>query len=275
MPAAFLALKKLIGAGMVLTAARHNLREIQVELGGDGHIDTTRSHLNLLLAGPAGAIAVSASAEAAMRDAGIFKPRRDAVRAVEIVVALPIGIAIEPKEFFINALQWVRVFYPVPVLSAVVHLDESAPHLHVLLLPLVGGRMKGSDLVGNAKQLRSAQSSFYDKVARQYGLARPVSEKRLNGAARNKVAKQIVRCLKSFPHRLESPDVRTALVEAIASNPARLAAALGLRVLLDDADLPEFSPVNTQILGKTDANPNPIGFQAPRTSGAGPNPISV
>src|SRR5207245_6185490 len=57
-----------------------------------------------------------------------------------------------------DSLAWIEVYFAVPVLSAVVHVDEAAPHMHVLLLPLLNGRMQGSDLVGSRSRLRAMQS---------------------------------------------------------------------------------------------------------------------
>ncbi len=84
MSAHFLKLGKLTkGAGHVHSAARHNLREIQAELGAREHIDAGRSALNVVLAGEASAAGVSKYAKQLMADAGVIKLRKDCVRAVE------------------------------------------------------------------------------------------------------------------------------------------------------------------------------------------------
>lgn len=268
MSAAYLATKKLTGAAIVLTAARHNLREIQAELGADGYIDPARSCCNLRLVGPDTAAAVADLASNAMQDAGVAKLRKDAVRAVEVVISLPEGFAVDVPAFFADALAWVRDFYAVPVLSAVVHLDEAAPHLHVLLLPLRDGRMVGSDLVGDRTRLQAMQCGFYDVVARKYGLAKPRAEKRLSRAMRDNAARLALDCLQGHPERLQWPSVRMALVQCIAANPAQIIAALGL-------EMPT-GKTRTKITGKDAVTrlmikpckpePKPIGFRKQRQS---------
>lgn len=228
MSAAYMAAKKLTGVAIVQTAARHNLREIQAELGADSHIDPAKSCRNLRLAGPATAVVVAELANNAMQDAGVVKLRKDAVRAVEVVVSLRSGTRVNIEGFFADSLEWVRGFFDVPVLSAVVHLDEAAPHLHVLLLPLKDGRMVGSDLVGHRTRLRSMQSSFFDAVASKYGLTRPKAEKCLSRTVRDKAGRMVLDCLQSNPECLQLPDVRMALAQAIAANPEPMIAALGL-----------------------------------------------
>ena len=264
MSAAYVSLKKLTGAAIVKTAARHNLREIQAELGARSHINPAQSCQNMRLAGPETAAEVADLADNAMLDAGIKKLRKDAVRAVELVVSLPTGSPSEKvKEFFADALEWVRDFFDVPVLSAVVHLDEEAPHMHALLLPLANGRMGGSDLVGNRGRLQAMQAGFFESVACRYGLSRPRSAKRLSHATRGEAATVALACLQLHPERLQMPSVRTALHEAIASHPEPILTALGLEMPTGRAK-PQKSFVQIMTKAcKPELRPNPIGFDAP------------
>ena len=55
----------------LLTAARHNLREIQAEMGSVGRIDPGRSATNAILAGPADAAQVQAKAASLLAAAGL------------------------------------------------------------------------------------------------------------------------------------------------------------------------------------------------------------
>jgi hypothetical protein len=218
MTAAYLALGKLTGPGKVQVAARHNLREIQAELGADSHIDAARSHLNLVLAGPDQAAGVGALAERLMGEAGVPKLRKDAVRAIELVISLPPDTGIDTTEFFRCALEWVRHFFGVPVLSAVVHYDEQAPHAHVIVLPLMNGRMVGSDLMGGPSRLRTIQADFHSRVSSRYGLSRPSQPKRLSAALREAATQTAIDRLLADPECLRKPAVRTALTRMVATN---------------------------------------------------------
>jgi Plasmid recombination enzyme len=59
------------------------------------------------------------------------------------------------------------------VLSADVHLDEPAPHMHVLLLPLCDGHMQGSAVVGGPSKLRATHAGFQADIGAKHGLAMP------------------------------------------------------------------------------------------------------
>ena len=57
------------------------------------------------------------------------------------------------------------------VVSAVVHLDESTPHLHFNLMPVTGGRLCAKELFDRTA-LRELQTDFYEVVGKKYGLKR-------------------------------------------------------------------------------------------------------
>ena len=88
------------------------------------------------------------------------------------------------KEFFerITAEQQTRFFVDCSeffsdrygkenVVSAVVHLDESTPHLHFNLMPVIGGRLCAKELFDRTA-LRDLQTDFYEAVGKKYGLER-------------------------------------------------------------------------------------------------------
>jgi len=226
MPAAFLNTLKLTGPGKVLAAARHNLREIAAELGADSHIDSSRTQFNRVLAGPESAAEVAALADAATP----ARLRKDAVRAVEVVISLPGEHGVYDLErFFHDSLVWVLRFFGVRMLSAVLHVDEEFPHAHFLLLPLVDGRMIGSELVGNRNRLREMQADFYRNVSSQHGLTKPSTAGRMpSKQLRDGAAKMLYEAIVANPSVLLRPDVRMQLCECVARNPAPLAEVLGM-----------------------------------------------
>lgn len=225
---AYLALKKLKGRDAILRACRHNLREIQAELGADSHIDASRTHLNQRIAGPASAQQVAALASDMLQGEGLDALRRDAVQGIEVVISLPVGALLDHAPFFQHALGWLQQQFAAPVLSAVQHQDEAAPHLHIIVLPLVSGKMCGSKLVGNKVRLTALQQDFYLQVAAAYGLARPVSKKRLPARQRQRLAGDIIASLSANPQQLADASVRQMLHGLLVDDPAPLATALGL-----------------------------------------------
>ncbi len=83
------------------------------------------------------------------------------------------GISLETqKRFFSDCTEFFAERYGKEnVVSAVVHLDESTPHLHFNLMPVTGGRLCAKELFDRAA-LRELQTDFYEIVGKKYGLKR-------------------------------------------------------------------------------------------------------
>lgn len=76
------------------------------------------------------------------------------------------------KQFFSDCTEFFAERYGKEnIVSAVVHLDESTPHLHFNLLPVTGGRLCAKELFDRAA-LRELQTNFYEIVGKKYGLKR-------------------------------------------------------------------------------------------------------
>ena len=78
----------------------------------------------------------------------------------------------QQKQFFADCAEFFSERYGKEnVISAVVHLDESTPHLHFNLMPVTGGRLCAKELFDRAA-LRKLQTNFYEVVGKKYGLKR-------------------------------------------------------------------------------------------------------
>ena len=76
------------------------------------------------------------------------------------------------KQFFDDCTEFFAERYGKEnVVSAVVHLDESTPHLHFNLMPVADGRLCAKELFDRAA-LRELQTNFYEVVGKKYGLKR-------------------------------------------------------------------------------------------------------
>ena len=227
---AFLRVKKLKGGSIVLAAARHNLREIQAELGAGGNLDPKRMHMNVVMHGPGDAADVAALAKARMQAAGVGKLRKDAVQAIELVFSLPPGHVVDTCHYFADCLAWAGARFGADnILSAVAHHDEAAPHMHVLLLPLVGNKMAGSELVGNRRTLADMQAAFHSVVAAHHGLRK--APKRLAGPSKDAAAHLVLQHLRVT----SDADLRSAawptIRDAIERDPAPFMESLGLHLV--------------------------------------------
>lgn len=76
------------------------------------------------------------------------------------------------KQFFDDCTEFFAERYGKEnVVSSVVHLDESTPHLHFNLMPVTGGRLCAKELF-DRKALHDLQTDFYEAVGKKYGLER-------------------------------------------------------------------------------------------------------
>ena len=57
------------------------------------------------------------------------------------------------------------------IISAVVHLDETTPHMHLNLMPVLDGRLCAKQLF-DRKELRSIQTDLHNDVGKHWGLER-------------------------------------------------------------------------------------------------------
>ena len=80
----------------------------------------------------------------------------------------------ECNQYFRDCLQFHQRKFG-HIVSAVVHYDETTPHLHILSVPLThDGRLSAREIVGNRANLSRMQTEFFEQVGRGYGLERGV-----------------------------------------------------------------------------------------------------
>lgn len=77
-------------------------------------------------------------------------------------------------DFFKDCLQFHQKHFG-HIISAVIHYDETTPHLHVVSVPLTkDGRLSARDVIGNKSKMSKTQDSFFEQVGRGYGLERGI-----------------------------------------------------------------------------------------------------
>jgi hypothetical protein len=211
----------------LLAAFRHNLREIQKELGADSHIDSKKSSNNILLRGGQTSNSCFDTYKSLLKTAGITTLRKDAVLCVEYLFALSANTSISIDDYFEESVQWLENYTGCRVLSAVIHLDENAPHMHVLLMPLRDGRMQGSKLAGNRQTIHALKRDHFEKVAKNFGLQQSIS---LSNQDKNQVAALAYGIILQSPDLLKNPDVKHALLRVIANDPVMLQQSLCIEI---------------------------------------------
>lgn len=107
------------------------------------------------------------------------KPRSNSVLALDtIYTASPDFFQGKTNQqnddFFKDCLQFHQEHFG-HIISAVVHYDETTPHLHVISVPLTkDGRLSARDVIGNKAKMSKTQDAFFEQVGRGYGLERGI-----------------------------------------------------------------------------------------------------
>ena len=149
----------------------HNERTKE-QYASNPNIDTDRSRYNLHLVQPQGRYREEADR---MITAAHYRVRKDSVRVVEaLVTASPEFFKDknhrEIRAYFAYALKFLEGRQrPDTFLSAVVHMDEKTPHLHLCFVPLTAdGRLSAKEIIGNRKNLVKWQDEFWQHMVKQY-----------------------------------------------------------------------------------------------------------
>ena len=135
-------------------------------------VDTSRSRLNFHLVTPQRKY--RAEAEKQIAEAGC-RTRSDSVRVVEaLITASPEFFKgkkpAEVKAYFTYAMEFIEKHQnPNTIISAVVHMDEKTPHMHLCFVPLTeDGRLSAKDIIGNKKKLTWWQDEFWKHMVKRY-----------------------------------------------------------------------------------------------------------
>ena len=135
-------------------------------------VDTSRSRLNFHLVTPQRKY--RAEAEKQIAEAGC-RTRSDSVRVVEaLITASPEFFKgkkpTEVKAYFTHAMEFIQKHQnPNTIISAVVHMDEKTPHMHLCFVPLTeDGRLSAKEIIGNKKKLTWWQDEFWKHMVKKY-----------------------------------------------------------------------------------------------------------
>ena len=149
----------------------HNERTKE-QYASNPDIDTSRSRYNLHLVQPQGRYRAETDR---MITAAHCRVRKDSVRVVEaLVTASPEFFKDktnrEIKAYFEHALEFLKGKQNTQTfLSAVVHMDEKTPHLHLCFVSLTAdGRLRAKEIIGNRKNLVKWQDEFWQHMVKQY-----------------------------------------------------------------------------------------------------------
>ena len=135
-------------------------------------VDTARSKQNFHLVTPERKY--RAEAERQIAQAGC-RTRSDSVRVVEVLFTASHDFFKgkskgEIRAFFEECMAFLAQRQaPATYLSAVVHMDEKTPHMHLSFVPLTAdGRLSAKEIVGNRQKLTQWQDAFWEQMVKKY-----------------------------------------------------------------------------------------------------------
>ena len=109
-----------------------------------------------------------------IRESGC-RVRKDSVTAVEVLITASPEFfdgkkPREVKEFFDHALEFMKKKQNAATyISAVIHVDEKTPHMHLIFVPLTqDNRLSAKTIIGNRKKLIQWQDEFHAHMVKKY-----------------------------------------------------------------------------------------------------------
>lgn len=175
--------EKIKGVGGMSATLRHCTRERETP-----NANPARSNLNTL-----------ESSVSTVRDGGISdrvmgvlrekvdqvskegrKVRGDSVLGIEYLVTYSPEAKVDHAAYFKKAAEWITKYHGGDdrVLLKAVHMDESTPHLHMVVMPIVkkekGLTFCAKDFMDGGKKLAMLQTNFAKEVGKPFGLERGV-----------------------------------------------------------------------------------------------------
>ena len=149
----------------------HNERNKE-KYASNPDIDPSRTHLNFHLITPW--TKYRTEAEKQIAEAGC-RTRTDSVRVVEaLFTASPEFFKgkrqSEIREYFTEALKFMEEHQSKDtMISAVVHMDERTPHMHLCFVPLTEDkRLCAKEILGNKKKLTWWQDEYWKHMVEKY-----------------------------------------------------------------------------------------------------------
>ena len=224
MPYAIMRFEKRKGGPASAIEKHHERKKEQYTSNPD--VDTDRSPLNYHLIQPQHKYyaEIQSRIERAQQENPKCKVRKDSVKFIDtIVTATPEYLEhLSPEQvrrYFERALDFLKAEVgETNIFSAVVHMDERNPHMHLCFVPLTkDNRLSAKEVIGGRDKLVEWQDKFHDHMAAEF----PELERGQSAAVTRR--KHIPTWLYKQSHRLtnEMMQIRTELEQTNPLNAKR------------------------------------------------------
>ena len=135
-------------------------------------IDTSKSHNNIHLIVPQ--MKYKAEVDKRIKESGC-RVRKDSTRFVDTLITASPEFFKDMThekmvEYFKRAVDFMKLkIRPDMIFSAVIHLDEKTPHLHLCFVPLTrDNRLTAKEILGNRAKLSKWQDEFHEFMVKFY-----------------------------------------------------------------------------------------------------------
>jgi len=136
------------------------------------------------------------------------KMRKDAVQGVELLLTASLEFFnsidgdrarlsqnLRFRDWVTTSYNWLKSQFGENLIDVAVHLDETTPHIHAVVVPLQkDGRLCGKDFLSR-RRLIDFQSSYASSMVK-FGLERGVRRERSDPAKRNTTIKEFYRAVR-------------------------------------------------------------------------------
>ena len=102
------------------------------------------------------------------------KTRKDSIKLVETLITASPGFMSklseeEKREYFERATEFMKSEIGEDrIISAVVHMDEKTPHMHLVFCPInKEGKLSAKSILGNQKSLSEWQTRYYAQITKR------------------------------------------------------------------------------------------------------------
>ena len=153
-------------AGAVAACERHNERKKE-KYASNPDIELDRTADNYHIVKPKN-FTYNKACKQLIKERGC-KERKNSIRMVEtLITASPeflAGLSLqEQREYFTRAVNFMAdKIGSRNIISAVVHMDERTPHMHLSFCPITeDGRLSAKEILGNQKKLSQWQTDFHE-----------------------------------------------------------------------------------------------------------------
>ena len=156
------------GASKALSAHHERTKEVYAS---NPDIDSSRTAQNFHLVTPRWSYEQEIKHRIQMAGCRV---RKDSVKFVDTLVTVSPEFAqtheAEMREYFTRAFAFLKERVGEDnIISAVVHMDEKTPHMHLCFVPLTrDGRLSAKEILGNKKAMIRWQDDFYACMAERW-----------------------------------------------------------------------------------------------------------